>query len=214
MNDAPSSIAQLALVIAVVLPGVTYQLFRERARGSVPGERDVAERLLRALTASVVLDALYALVAGPSLMRLISPDHGFSGINAHPRLAGAACLGLVFAVPAAAACAVSRAEQRRRRGGTYEASAQRAWDWAFINCPPSFIRVHLKNGSWAGGWYGNKSLTSSSPEPPDLFLEQSWRLGSEGQFIAPVPGTQGLYLRGEDIDLLEILGTDPLREES
>lgn len=60
----PATVVQLALLVLLVLPGITYQFVRERRRGPVPGERDLGERVLRAIVASIALDALYVVVAG------------------------------------------------------------------------------------------------------------------------------------------------------
>ncbi|MET9800433.1 DUF6338 family protein [Streptomyces sp. NPDC006368] len=76
VGQAPSTVLQVALLVLVVLPGVTYQFLRERWRGPVPGQRDQAERVLRAATASVVLDTLYLVVAGPQLLRLARGGNG------------------------------------------------------------------------------------------------------------------------------------------
>lgn len=62
--QAPATVVQLALLVLLVLPGITYQFVRERRRGPVPGERDLGERVLRAIVASIALDALYVVVAG------------------------------------------------------------------------------------------------------------------------------------------------------
>jgi hypothetical protein len=70
LGQAPTTVLQLGLLVLVVLPGITYQFLRERWRGPVPGERDLGERVLRSLVASMLLDALYLIVAGPALARL------------------------------------------------------------------------------------------------------------------------------------------------
>lgn len=62
--QAPATAVQLALLVLLVLPGTTYQFVRERRRGPVPGERDLGERVLRAIVASIALDALYVVAAG------------------------------------------------------------------------------------------------------------------------------------------------------
>ncbi|WNI28163.1 DUF6338 family protein [Streptomyces sp. ITFR-6] len=71
MGQSPSTPLQIAVLVLFVLPGVTYQFLRERWRGPVPGERDLGERVLRAVAASVVLDTLYLVAAGPRLVRFV-----------------------------------------------------------------------------------------------------------------------------------------------
>lgn len=77
--QAPATVVQLALLVLLVVPGVTYQFIREHRRGPVPGERDLGERVLRAIVASIALDALYAVVAGPALVRPVRGTGGGTG---------------------------------------------------------------------------------------------------------------------------------------
>lgn len=210
--QAPSTVVQFALLVLLVLPGVTYQFIRERRRGPVPGERDLGERVLRAIVASICLDALYAVVAGPALVRLArSPDAGWTGFTERPRLVGAVAVLLFLAVPAVAAVAVSVVESRRRRSRFVRTPT--AWDHAFADREPCFVRVRLKDGNWAGGWYGDRSYASSYPHPADLYLESARVMGADGTFGERVRGTAGLRLRAEDFDVLEFVeATDPAAE--
>ncbi|ALV34804.1 DUF6338 family protein [Streptomyces sp. CdTB01] len=203
MGGAPSTVLQLALLVIVVLPGVTYQLLRERQKGPSPGERDLSERILRAIAASVALNSLYAVVLGPELAHLFKGEGDLNGLLDHLRLTGLLLLVLVFVIPAGAAWGVSCIERRALRG-TYIGTPT-AWDHIFRDCPPSFIRVRLKDGVWVGGWYGGQSFATSYPHPPEIFLELEWKLDTNGNFLERVERTQGVHLRRDDIDILEIL---------
>ncbi|WP_435972096.1 DUF6338 family protein [Streptomyces sp. Qhu_M48] len=203
MGGAPATVAHLALVILVIAPGITYQLLRERWRGAMPGEQDIAQRVLRALVASVALDAVYALVIGPHLLEFAGPGDVWTVFREHLRATGAAVLGLVFAIPAAAAWCVSRLERRRLRG-TYR-STPTAWDHMFRDCPPSFVRARLKDGTWVGGWYGSRSYAAFYPHPPGLFLERSYRMKADGTFSSEITRSAGIYVDGANIDILELL---------
>ncbi|MGW1520720.1 DUF6338 family protein [Streptomyces sp. NPDC002287] len=203
MGGAPATLVQLVLVVLFVTPGVTYQLVRERRRGSKPGEQDVTQRVLRALIASAILDAIYVLLIGPQLISLFEIGRGWGGLREHSRAAAALILGLVFAVPAVTAWVLSEIERRRLRS-SYR-STPTAWDHAFRDCPPSFVRIRLKDGSWIGGWYGSKSYASSFPHPPELFLERSYRMRSDGGFSAEVARSAGMYVKCTEIDFFEIL---------
>ncbi len=209
MGQAPSTVAQVALLILFVLPGVTYQFLRERWRGPMPGELDLGERVLRAVAASVLLDAVYLVAAGPELLRLA---HGvtsapWEGLAARSRVLGLVALVLFILVPAVAAAGVSWV-QRRRLQASYRAGTPTAWDHAFRDRPPCFIRARLKDGSWTGGWYGPRSYASAYPQPAELFLQSAWQLNPDGSFGPKVNRTAGLHLRASDIDVLEFL--DPL----
>ncbi|EFC86585.1 DUF6338 family protein [Parafrankia sp. EUN1f] len=205
----PSTIGQTVAVVLLVLPGVTYQFLRERWRGPVAGETQLAERVLRAVTASVVLNAVYLVVAGPALVTAWRRAE-LSGLSApfidHPRSTAAWGLLLVFGVPGAAAAAVS-SWQRRHAGSAYR-STPTAWDHLFgaaAQGGPRFVRARLKDGTWVGGWYGSRSYASGYPQPADLYLQRSYRMGRDGSFGSPVEGTDGIYIRMADVDIMELV---------
>lgn len=212
MGQAPSTVTQVALLILFVLPGITYQFLRERWRGPIAGERDLGERVLRAIAASVALNAVYLIVAGPELLSLAhgSNSGGWDGFVQRPRLVGVVALMLFVVLPAAAAAGVSWIEQRRRN--TSYRRTPTAWDHAFQDRHPCFVRARLKDGSWVGGWYGTRSYSTSYPQPAELFLESARRMSRDGSFGARVNQTAGLHLRASDIDVLEFVDSPKSRE--
>ncbi|MGI5230379.1 DUF6338 family protein [Actinoallomurus sp. CA-142502] len=204
MDQAPSTVLQALLLVFFVLPGVSYQFLRERLRGPVARESNLGERVLRAVTASVLLDSLYAIISGPMLVRAAQGrGGGWDGVRHQPRLAGLLALVLFVAVPAAAAGCVSL-WQRRRLPSRYRA-APSAWDRMFRHRGSCFVRVRLKDGTWVGGWYGSESYATSYPEPAELFLESAWRMNSDGSFAGRVERTAGLHIRGADADVVELI---------
>ncbi|MFE2022340.1 DUF6338 family protein [Streptomyces sp. NPDC059499] len=204
--QAPATVLQLALLVLLVLPGVTYQFVRERRRGPVPGERDLGERVLRAIVASIALNALYAVVAGPTLVGLArGTGSGWDGFMERPRVVGLVAVVLFLVVPAVAAVTVSLVDRQRRKAQFIRTPS--AWDHAFRDREPCFVRVRLKDGNWAGGWYGDRSYASSYPHPAELYLESARVMGADGSFGARVRGTAGLRLRAEDFDVLEFVET-------
>jgi hypothetical protein len=90
VTQTASTVQQVVLLILFVLPGITYQFVRERARGPVAGERELGERVLRAITASIALDAVYLMVAAPWLVDLVKPvrQQWFANALAYPRRGG------------------------------------------------------------------------------------------------------------------------------
>jgi hypothetical protein len=84
-------------------------------------------------------------------------------------------------------------------------SRERSWDFAFSSHAPFFVRAKLKTGERVGGWFGNDSFASAYPEPQDVFLEEAWRLTEDGTPDEPVPGSRGLLLRQDDVELLELI---------
>ncbi|MFI9811553.1 DUF6338 family protein [Saccharothrix variisporea] len=212
MGQAPSTVLQAVLLVFFVLPGVTYQFLRERWRGPVPGERNLGERVLRAITASILLDSLYAIAAGPELLRLARGNRstGWDGISQQPRVIGLWALLLFVVVPALAAGGVSLWQRRRLRARFR--TTPTAWDHMFRHRGSCFVRVRLKDGTWVGGWYGSGSYATSYPEPAELFLESAWRMNPDGSFDRRISGTAGLYVRGADADVVELVHP-PVQEE-
>lgn len=201
----PSTITQLILLILIVLPGLTYQYLRELWRGPAPGEIDVGQRILRAVITSIILDTFYIVAAGPELIMLARgrKPTGWHGLLEQPRLVGVVAFGLLIGVPALAAAGVSWFE-RRRLNARYR-GVPTAWDYAFQDRKPCFVRARLKEGGWAGGWYGTQSYASSFPRAGELLLESAWRLAEDGRFEERTEYTAGLILRADDVDVLELL---------
>ncbi|HEX6448599.1 MAG TPA: DUF6338 family protein [Trebonia sp.] len=202
----PDTVQQLTILVVLVLPGVFYQAVRERLRGASPAEREPQNRLLRAIGVSVILDGVYALIAGPWLVRLISGGPGGSalgGLARQPRAAGLAALLLVAAVPAAVAWAEATWTARRLRA-RYD-PAPTAWDALFRDRGSCFVRIRTKSGLWVGGWLGSRSAVSAYPNDPDIYLQSQYRMRPDGTFVTRVPGSAGVYLRGADIEVIEML---------
>ncbi|ANZ14811.1 DUF6338 family protein [Streptomyces noursei] len=213
----PSTIGQLVSLVLLVLPGLTYQFLRERWRGPVAGEAQLGERILRAITASVALNGAYAVVAGPALASAWrkAGKSGFAALVAeHPRAVGLWALLLFLGVPAVAAAAVSYRERRSAR--SVYLPVPTAWDYAFggrTHTGPRYVRARMKDGTWVGGWYGSRSYASGHPQEPDLYLQWSYRMSADGSFGPRVEGTEGVYLRMADVDILEMVGPVDVRPE-
>lgn len=211
MGQSPSTLIQLTLLVAFVLPGVVYQFLREWWLGPRPGERDLGERVLRALTASVALNAVYLAFAGPPLARWLLGAGAGSPTElwvSRLRHIGLLVLVLVVIVPALAALLVTL-PARRRQHAKYS-STPTAWDFAFSRRSSCFVRALLKDGEWAGGWYGSKSYASSFPQPAELFLESAWSLDATGRFLGRAQQTGGLLLAASNIHMLEFIDANNL----
>lgn len=213
MGQAPSTVLQLGLLALVVLPGITYQFLRERWRGPVPGERDLGERVLRSIAASILLDTLYLIAAGPALVRLAHSigTRGWDGVVEHARLVGSLGLLLFILIPAAGAGCVTWWQRRGLRSARYR-STPTAWDRMFQNRGSCFVRVRLRDGAWAGGWYGTRSYATSYPQAPEVYLETAWIMDTDGRFVRPIKQSGGLHVRASDIDMLElVLPAEPVQ---
>ncbi|MGX4735624.1 DUF6338 family protein [Kitasatospora griseola] len=201
----PSTVEQLAILVALMLPGIFYQAVSDRLRGPQASEQEPQNRALRALAISGLLDAVYAVAAGPWVVRLLGEGDGgpLAAVLRHPRQAGLAVLLLVVVVPAGAAWAAASVRRRRERAH-YEPTPT-AWDFLFADRDPCFVRIRLKGGLWVGGWLGSRSAVSAFPQPQDIYLESQWRLDRDGTFLGRVPGTTGVYVKGSEIEVLELL---------
>ncbi|MEW1654206.1 MULTISPECIES: DUF6338 family protein [unclassified Streptomyces] len=197
--------AQLTILLVLVLPGVFYQAVRERLQGGLAAEQEPQNRLMRAVAAGALLDALYAVTAGPWLVGLLAGGgHGpLTGVLQHPQRAGAAALLLIVVVPSAVAWAES-AWRSRRAVARYDPTPT-AWDALFYARGSCFIRVRLKSGLWVGGWLGSRSAVSTYPQQGDLYLQAQYRMAPDGRFLERVPDTGGVYVRAADVEVLEVL---------
>jgi hypothetical protein len=201
----PTSVQQVAIVLVLVLPGVFYLAARERLLGPRPSDGENAGRLVRLLAVSALLDAVYLLVAGRSLVGAISGPSGnvFAGVAAAPRLSGLLALVMIVLVPTGLAW-VEAWFIRRSRQARYR-PAPTAWDSMFAGRGSCFVRARLRSGLWVGGWYGGSSSASAYPHQTDLYLQAQYAMNPDGTFGSRIEGTAGVYLRGEDIEVLEIL---------
>ncbi|WP_028925778.1 DUF6338 family protein [Pseudonocardia acaciae] len=205
MSYAPSTAVQAVFLVLLVLPGLTYQFVRERWRGQTPAEGDLGQRVLRAVVASIVLDALYAIAAGPQLLSLARgpAGRGWDGLSESPRTIGLVALVLFVVVPAVAAGLVSWLS--RRRATTRYVRTPTAWDFAFENRGSCFVRGRLTDGAWIGGWYGERSYASTYPRGGELYLESARRMHPNGRFGERVEHSAGLYIRTDALDFVEFL---------
>ncbi|RDS67233.1 DUF6338 family protein [Streptomyces sp. M7] len=213
MPHAPTTVTQVVIVLLLVLPGVTYQFVRERARGPVPGHKDLGERILRAITAGITLDTLYVLLAGPWLVRLVyDPRRGWlTGVADSPRVTALTATTLLIVVPAAAAWLISWLSSRGSKSA-YD-PIPTAWDKVFQRRSHCLVRARMKSGLWVGGYYGERSYTSGYPEASDLYLQTTWAMSGAGSFERPLPHSGGIYIRMDDVEFLDFVEAPPGGDE-
>lgn len=204
----PSTGTGLLIALLFLVPGSVYQFARSRLRGPAPDDASATNRILRALAVSAMLDTLYAVAVGPHLVRLVRgalapPYFGFW--FGHTREFGLWALLLLFLVPAA----LAGLDHLRLRVGwtprlTYDPTP-RAWDFAFREIEPTYVRVLTTDGTWLGGWYGLDSFVSSYPEPREIFIETAHLMNADGSFGGEQAGSGGLYVRCDDIRSVEFV---------
>lgn len=213
----PSTWVQVIVVVAVVAPGFTYQLERRRVTGPDPDEADVSIRILRAIMSSAILASLYAVVLGPVVLRNLPDPFELSASNL--RNLGLTVFVLVFLVPwlaARAAFYLGTSSWWQRCRDVLSAWSTRilgtrkgwdptpsAWDFAFSRAEPAFVRILTSEGLWIGGYWGAGSYASSFPDPRNIYLEIGYEMGGDGTFTGIVSAAEGVYVRCEDVVLVD-----------
>jgi hypothetical protein len=210
----PSTPAQLLITLVLVLPGFVFQEVRIRLRGRAPGEQELTSRLLRAIAWSLVFALAYAMIAGPQIAEALRDPSTL--LEDPTRAAIAGLLGLV--VPGAVGVIpnvfnvlgsgkdwwASLKGLRPGQLSSYDPTPS-AWDRAFKDAGPCFVRIRMKDGTWFAGYYGQLSYASSFPDAPSLFLEASFKVGDDGEICDAVTGTVGAVIDCSDAALVEFL---------
>jgi len=80
---------------------------------------------------------------------------------------------------------------------------QKPWDWVFLKRKSRWVIIHLTNGNAIGGKYASKSFSSSFPAEEQIFLEEVWKLDSNGVFIKPIKRSAGIIVLGKEISSIE-----------
>lgn len=214
--NIPSTAGQLLLTLAFVIPGFVYQGARSRFRGPTPADGSTSTRVLQALAVSAGLDAIYAVALGPTLVRLLRPatSGAPAGVIDHPRQSGLLALLLLFVIPVGLA---ALDYLRLRKGWDPRLSydpTPRAWDYTFRDIGPCYVRVLTVEGTWLGGWYGENSFVSSYPEPREMFIETAHLMGGDGSFGAEQLGSNGIYVRCDDVRAVELVDGSLSRDDT
>jgi hypothetical protein len=82
--------------------------------------------------------------------------------------------------------------------------AETAWDEFFLRRQPCWLIVHLKDGRRLGGFYGDKSFASLFPNSGHLYVQELWKLSPEGEFDSKIDRSQGILLRPDDYQIIEV----------
>jgi hypothetical protein len=82
--------------------------------------------------------------------------------------------------------------------------SSRTWDYAFADTAPLYVRVLTPEGTWVGGYMGYRSMSATFPEPLDLFIEMPFRMGENGEFLAEMDHAHGMYVRCDDVRVVEM----------
>ncbi len=80
---------------------------------------------------------------------------------------------------------------------------QKPWDYVFGKRQAFWVIVHLKDGRKVGGKYDRNSFASSNPAEEQIYVEELWELGEQGNFIKPVERSKGMVILGKEILAVE-----------
>lgn len=200
--DLSQPAGQILAVVLFLIPGLNCTWIIERLAGRTP--LSGTERLFRAIAWSLLLYA----AASPWLLRLAHRLANGSRIWPWEPIIGLSMIEFVAPIELGlAVVAIRRAEWFKSRMSQLTRLDSRitSWDFAFSTQGPFFVRAKLRTGERVGGLFRDRSLASAYPEAQDVFIEQAWRLAQDGTPDQPVPGSRGLLLRQDDVEVLEFI---------
>lgn len=213
---------QALTILLIVVPGFVYQATRSQLRGPRPEDREFGVRIIRALAVSGFLALLYISTLGIWLINVATqPAFGLNNDHPyHPQATALVLILLIFVVPIVGAFVADMAstflifEKTTHRLYKFLGIADKmsrydptptAWDYASTELHGGFVRVLTKDQTWVGGYLGEKSYLSGYPESREIFLQQAWLLNDDGSFIEAVKGTKGMWIRCDDVQLVQFL---------
>jgi hypothetical protein len=78
-----------------------------------------------------------------------------------------------------------------------------AWDYKFNKtAKPVWVVITFKNGDQVGGLFGTKSFASSDPQERDLYIEQVYKITTEGPWQHK-PRTDGMLISKDEVRWIE-----------
>lgn len=201
------------ILLILAVPGIVFASSRSSLRGRRAGDQSAAMRLLEGTVTSVIFSSFYTVafagILGPVLT---DPVKAFRG---DPQLWATVLLVFGIVLPALLAWLIyGRAPflkwlriaggwAKDKLVGTGYVDTPTAWDWAPSVVGPSWVRVRIAPGEWVGGKYSGDALTSTYPEPRDLFFEEPWHMDANGNFVDPVNGGRGCWIAIRDEYVVE-----------
>lgn len=81
---------------------------------------------------------------------------------------------------------------------------KRSWDFLFSQRKFYWAKVVLKNGNIIGGLYAELSNASSFPEAEQIYLQETWVIGEDGEFLRKKERTAGVIILSDEISHIEL----------
>lgn len=213
--NVPTTAAALGVYLGLIVPGVVFVAVRVRMRGHEPSDTQTGSQLLLAFIVSVAFDAVYALFLGGLVVQRLLDARDPSPSEVTWWAVAYLCLailiptavGVAFYSPTGPVAKVREWIRTHTESLKYEATPT-AWDYATTSTKARWVRVRTAPGEWVGGVYGPDSYFGTYPQPRDLFIQESWRMGSDGRFVSRVKNTAGVWVAIHDDYIVEWLLAD------
>ena len=123
--------------------------------------------------------------------------------NAHPNLYVLFYIFVLLIFPVILAFSWKELRESKKFKKNIPHPTQKPWDYFFSQGRCYWVKVILNNGTTIAGYYGLKSFASSSPAEEQLYLEQTWKLGSDGAFERAINNTAGVIILTSEISHIE-----------
>lgn len=214
----PETWVQVGVIVAAVIPGFVYQVSRRGVAGPGPDQQDVSVRVLRSITASVVLAGVYTILWGETIAPYLDDT---SKVADSIQAVAAFMTTLVVIIPWVAARvgfyvttstwfkkAAIKVRSTLHLQRSWDPTPS-AWDYAFRDVGPCWVRVRTEDGLWVGGWYAEDSFASSWPDPEELYIEKGYVMKDDGTFGTDVSAPNGVYVRCTNAVLVDFIANAP-----
>jgi hypothetical protein len=211
----PSTTTQLLILLLFVVPGFVYQGVRVNLRGRRPTDVDLSTRLVGAIVWSAIFGLVYLIIGGRTL---VDAAGGTGTLIQHPRPGAAIGLFGGFVLPALLALfrlsddnTAWFREAKLSRWFTSRLSydpTPTAWDKAFQDRTPCFVRILTAQEKWIAGYYGENSYSSSFPEKHQLYLEYCYAVDEEGRIGDAIPDSGGVIVACDSAISIELIALD------
>jgi hypothetical protein len=201
----PDTFIQVAIFVLFVVPGVMFATVRTALIGYRSPDFSVAARILEGLFVSVIFDAVYVLIFYNLVIGVATAHSPLSALGTVSLGQAFVAAILLFIVPVVASGWISGVRFRKAKGPDGKSRRQwtsgsnyrpipTGWDHKGLDMPCQLVRVRVESGVYYGGWYGEKSLMSTYPQPRDIFIQSQWEMTSNGDFVGKIAGGGGIWL--------------------
>lgn len=194
--------------LALIVPGIVFIMVRSQFRGFRDVDRTVGGRLLLAFVVSVVFDVIYLAVFGAAVVERLQTGDPVTPMEVS--LAAWMFVATALVIPAIASWVIYgdgkllrplhqfAARMKARLTNSRYESTPTAWDLATTSTEATWVRIRIADGVWVGGKFADNSYFSTYPEPRDIFIEKQYTLTEDGDFVAAVEGSAGVWVAVRD----------------